>query len=425
MQQLTLPSLNVVNNSNADKPVKSADNSKDNEAFASELDRRVNESQQSGKDKTANADSKIDSKQADKNDKAEKSESKDGKNLPLEKSEESSEKAETEVDKTKADSQEVSKASDEASYPVILSVTPVNDDAGGKKASDKKGEGNQTTPQINDLKVDKKTSDLVASFNKLNPQTIGLDAGKSNKVENPATSIRADILQAIQKQGGEGEAVANEKFKSMMQNASKMPQQMNVVSTEVIASMRQIEPLTERSSASTLSNPLVFSTTTGATTPVAGVASVGSPALSLDIQPQLNNTAWARVMSSRVVWMAREGVQQAELRLNPAHLGPVEVRLSMQNEQTNVTFIASNAAARDALEQALPRLRESFSENGLALNHAEVSHQDQSSHSSEQDEQLQDGNNTAQVIIGMDDMDEEAHVSADSTDNSVGVSVFA
>ncbi|HAO25716.1 MAG TPA: hypothetical protein DCQ49_11630, partial [Methylophaga sp.] len=91
-----------------------------------------------------------------------------------------------------------------------------------------------------------------------------------------------------------------------------------------------------------------------------------------------------------------------------------------------VTFVASNAAARDALEQALPRLRESFSDNGLALNHAEVSHQDQSSQSSEQDEQLQDGNNTAQVIIEMDDMDDEAALtSADSTDNSVGVSVFA
>ncbi|WP_292363625.1 flagellar hook-length control protein FliK, partial [Methylophaga sp. UBA1464] len=203
--------------------------------------------------------------------------------------------------------------------------------------------------------------------------------------DSPATTIRADILQAIQKQGGEGEAVATEKFKSMMQNASKMPQQTNAASAEAIASMRQVEPLTEKGPASTLSNPLVFSATTGTATPVAGVASAGSPALSLDIQPQLNNAAWARVMSSRVVWMAREGVQQAELRLNPAHLGPVEVRLSMQNEQTSVTFVASNAAARDALEQALPRLRESFSDNGLALNHAEVSHQDQSSQSSEQD----------------------------------------
>ena len=108
------------------------------------------------------------------------------------------------------------------------------------------------------------------------------------------------------------------------------------------------------SSASKLSSPLAFSTIPGMTTSVAGTPSVANPALSLDIQPQLNSSAWGKVMSSRVVWMAREGVQQAELRLNPANLGPVEVRLTMQNDQTNVTFIASNAAARDALEQALP-----------------------------------------------------------------------
>ena len=425
MQQLTLPSLNVVSNSNADKSVKSAVNNQDNDVFASELDRRVNDHQQSAKDKTAKADSKIDSKQTEKNDKAEKSESKDGKKLPLEKTDKSTAKTEKETDKIA--SEEAAETSDEAKHPLILSVTPVTDEAGGKKISAQQGLVNKTNlPQITDVTADKKTSDLVASVIKPTAQGIGVQTGKSNNADSPATTIRADILQAIQKQGGEGEAVATEKFKSMMQNASKMPQQTNAASAEAIASMRQVEPLTEKGPASTLSNPLVFSATTGTATPVAGVASAGGPALSLDIQPQLNNAAWARVMSSRVVWMAREGVQQAELRLNPAHLGPVEVRLSMQNEQTSVTFVASNAAARDALEQALPRLRESFSDNGLALNHAEVSHQDQSSQSSEQDEQLQDGNNTAQVIIEMDDMDDEAALtSADSTDNSVGVSVFA
>ena len=70
--------------------------------------------------------------------------------------------------------------------------------------------------------------------------------------------------------------------------------------------------------------------------------------------------------------------------------------------------------------------RESFNESGLALNNAEVSHQDQPSQGSEQDEQLHGGNNIAQVIVETDDMDNEAtQLSVDSPDNSVGVSVFA
>jgi len=403
-QLLNLPVINAPTGNNADKPVTATTNSKDNEAFASELDRRVNDTQPRGKDKTAKADStqEVKTEDKDKTTKAEKAETKDGKKLPPEKS---ANDAET------TDGEAAIKMTEQANPLSVLSLADSSDTA-----------------------VDKKISDVVASGNKTVVPTISTDTGKSNQTaqgqtntaELSATSIRADILQALQKQGTEGESVATEKFKSMMQNAGKIPQQSNVVSAEVIASMRQLEPQTERSSATTLSNPLVFSTTTGTAAPPVAAATVGSPAVALDIQPQLNNAAWARVMSSRVVWMAREGVQQAELRLNPAHLGPVEVRLSMQNEQTSVTFIASNAAARDALEQALPRLRESFIENGLALNHAEVSHQEQSSQGSEQDEQLGEDSNTAQVIVEVDDNDDEStHLSDVSTDNSVGVSVFA
>ncbi|MDO8826515.1 flagellar hook-length control protein FliK [Methylophaga sp.] len=403
-QLLNLPVINAPTGNNADKPVTATTNSKDNEAFASELDRRVNDTQPRGKDKTAKADStqEVKTEDKDKTTKAEKAETKDGKKLPPEKSD---------TDAETTDGEAAIKMTEQANPLPVLSLADSSETA-----------------------VDKKISDVVASGNKTVVPTISTDTGKANQTaqgqtntaELSATSIRADILQALQKQGTEGESVATEKFKSMMQNAGKIPQQSNVVSAEVIASMRQLEPQTERSSATTLSNPLVFSTTTGTATPPVAAATVGSPPVALDIQPQLNNAAWARVMSSRVVWMAREGVQQAELRLNPAHLGPVEVRLSMQNEQTSVTFIASNAAARDALEQALPRLRESFIENGLALNHAEVSHQEQSSQGSEQDEQLGEDSNTAQVIVEVDDNDDEStHLSDVSTDNSVGVSVFA
>lgn len=403
-QLLNLPVINAPTGNNADKPVTAITNSKDNEAFASELDRRVNDSKSREKDKTSKADSsrEVKTEDKDKTTKAEKADTKDGKKLPPEKSV---------TDADAMDGEAAIKKTEDTNPLSVLSLVDSSDTAGDEQISDVVASGNKTVVPI-----------ISTDTGKSNQTT----QGKTNTTELSATSIRADILQALQKQGTEGESVATEKFKSMMQNGGKMPQQSNVVSAEVIASMRQLEPQTERSSATTLSNPLVFATTTGTTTPTVAAATVGSPAVALDIQPQLNNAAWARVMSSRVVWMAREGVQQAELRLNPAHLGPVEVRLSMQNEQTSVTFIASNAAARDALEQALPRLRESFIENGLALNHAEVSHQEQSSQGSEQDEQLGKESNTAQVIVEVDDNDDEStHLSDISTDNSVGVSVFA
>lgn len=419
-QQLTLSSLSVAPN-NTDKAITSAANSKDNEAFASELDRRLNEPQRSDKDKPARNDLKTDNKQSETSTKAEKPDAKDGKELPPENAEktETTSEGNSKLESDKADAKEKNtdteaktdsiEATDDIDPLMILSVAPVTDNKTEKQQL-------ATTPFIN----------TSQSGDKNMKKSVLGSQGKSSNAEFSATSIRADILQAIQKQNVEGDAVTTEKVKLMMQTAGKTPEQLMTASAETISAMRQLDPQAETISASKLSSPLAFSTIPGMTTSVAGTPSVANPALSLDIQPQLNSAAWGKVMSSRVVWMAREGVQQAELRLNPANLGPVEVRLTMQNDQTNVTFIASNAAARDALEQALPRLRESFNESGLALNNAEVSHQDQPSQGSEQDEQLHDGNNIAQVIIETDDIDNEAtQLSVDSPDNSVGVSVFA
>ena len=93
----------------------------------------------------------------------------------------------------------------------------------------------------------------------------------------------------------------------------------------------------------------------------------------LSVQPTIQHAAWGRVLANRVAWMANEQIQQASLSLNPKALGPVEVKLQLQHDMGSVSFIASHPATREALEQALPRLRESFLESGLTLIEANVS----------------------------------------------------
>jgi len=161
--------------------------------------------------------------------------------------------------------------------------------------------------------------------------------------------------------------------------------------------------------------------TSAATTAIQG-ASVAQPVLAM--QPSMQSQAWGKVLSSRVVWMAREGVQQAELRLNPANLGPVEVKLHMNNDQANVTFVAQNAATRDALEQALPRLRESFQENGMDLANADVSDQQ-----TEQNDEEENSNNSStgagMASNELEGDDVNQNDSMESNELEVGVSVFA
>jgi flagellar hook-length control protein FliK len=71
----------------------------------------------------------------------------------------------------------------------------------------------------------------------------------------------------------------------------------------------------------------------------------------------------------------RNEVQQAEIKLNPPHLGPLEVRLALHHEQAHILFFAADPSVRDALEGALPRLREMLDGNGIQLNQAQVSDQ--------------------------------------------------
>ncbi len=96
-------------------------------------------------------------------------------------------------------------------------------------------------------------------------------------------------------------------------------------------------------------------------------------ALSLDIP--MGQPGWDRSLGDRVQWMVSQKVQVAELRLNPPNLGPIEIRVHVDGDRTQVNFVAPQAAVREAIDAALPRLREMFAEGGMTLD-VSVSHQD-------------------------------------------------
>ena len=68
-------------------------------------------------------------------------------------------------------------------------------------------------------------------------------------------------------------------------------------------------------------------------------------------------------------------MKTAEIRLTPAELGPLRVQVSVEDGAANVTFQAQHAVTREAIEQALPRLRELLAESGLSLGQTNVGEQ--------------------------------------------------
>jgi flagellar hook-length control protein FliK len=91
-----------------------------------------------------------------------------------------------------------------------------------------------------------------------------------------------------------------------------------------------------------------------------------------ELRAPVGSPAWQDQLGDHLTWMAQNNRDVASLRLNPEHLGPVEVRLSVRDGETSVWFGAANADTRAALEQSLPRLREMFASQGLSLADAGV-----------------------------------------------------
>ncbi len=69
-------------------------------------------------------------------------------------------------------------------------------------------------------------------------------------------------------------------------------------------------------------------------------------------------------MASNLKWMAKEGVQNATVTVSPAGMGPISIKVGMEQDQMSVSIVASQHTTREALDAMLPRLREQLAGQG-------------------------------------------------------------
>lgn len=104
---------------------------------------------------------------------------------------------------------------------------------------------------------------------------------------------------------------------------------------------------------------------------------------------RVGTPAWDNALGQRVVWMAGAHEQSATLTLNPPDLGPLQVVLNVTNNQADATFVATQPEVRQALEAAMPRLREMLGDAGVTLREATVSAESRDSQQAFQQAQRQ------------------------------------
>jgi flagellar hook-length control protein FliK len=94
---------------------------------------------------------------------------------------------------------------------------------------------------------------------------------------------------------------------------------------------------------------------------------------SASIAHPVTHAGWDQAISQRVLWMAQDKLQSATLTLNPPQLGPLQVTLQIENQQATVQFVAASPQTQQALQDALPVLRDMLGQSGIALGQADVS----------------------------------------------------
>ena len=92
------------------------------------------------------------------------------------------------------------------------------------------------------------------------------------------------------------------------------------------------------------------------------------------IAKPLSHPGWSKDLGEHIIWMNNKEISAAEIKLNPVYLGPISVRIDVNEEnQTSILIAAQHPETKEALETSLPKLREMLQGQQLNLVNVNVS----------------------------------------------------
>ena len=127
-----------------------------------------------------------------------------------------------------------------------------------------------------------------------------------------------------------------------------------------------------RPGAETRGDPLA-PTFAAALASASGEAPPATASTELSLPTPLDAPDFGTAFGVQISVLAKDGVQQAELHLNPAETGPVSIRIALDGNEARIDFGADLAATRAAIELSLPELAAALRDAGLTLTGGGVS----------------------------------------------------
>ncbi|MBD7924360.1 flagellar hook-length control protein FliK, partial [Xanthomonas bonasiae] len=153
--------------------------------------------------------------------------------------------------------------------------------------------------------------------------------------------------------------------------------------TAPVAALAALATATDKSAdsgsdvASTGTDPINLLATAGIHAPARSADTAAPFTGSPTPTPNLHGDNFDDELGARMSWLADQKIGHAHIKLSPADLGPVEVRLHLNGDQVNASFSSAQPEVRQALENSLPRLRDMLGQHGFQLGQADVGQQQQ------------------------------------------------
>jgi flagellar hook-length control protein FliK len=185
-----------------------------------------------------------------------------------------------------------------------------------------------------------------------------LDAGQTTVAVDFESDI--DPKELISSENAKNEALAK--------NASE------------VVNIRQQVTATDTLTIKSVDNPLQ----TGVTTQISQTPNTASQVLpahlqSMSVSASANNQQWGDALGERVSFLINQKLNNAEIRIDPPHLGKLDIQIHLKDDSAQVVIHTQHAQTRDLVENSSLRLREILQDAGYSNVDVNVSHRDSSS----------------------------------------------
>ena len=135
----------------------------------------------------------------------------------------------------------------------------------------------------------------------------------------------------------------------------------------------------------------------------------------------MHQSGWTEEVVNRVMYLSSANLKAADIQLQPAELGRLDIRVNMvPDQQTQVTFMSAHPGVREALDGQAHRLRDMFAQQGMGQVDVNVSDQSRGSQQGQEQARQSQAGRTSASGGRLDSMDDDitpgvAEVAANTT----------